>query len=330
MFLHLITHPRFLASVLMMTSAAPPPAFGQGPSVAPITPVANVASHVWFAGSALAIDWGGNNWIGQKLSQDWTFHLFQAGSPWVFPVVYRNSYGDEGAVRTHHKKVVESFERSWDLFALKTPTLGKNAEGGEADLFHLGVISGLGKMEGTVLADNANHLMPDRFIQSNGSRAKFVNTTTPRKTRRTKWGQKLFQIIKCNGCHLSDRNGEFEPRRGHWDKHDLKEDHRAGSLEWKAITRNLLRWKQVGSLQWRLRNAGLHGRKHQEFNLQDIILKHGGKAEPTWKAFSRLPREEQALIIEYLQSVLPVHFRETVFNGADPIPALFSMRTSHY
>ena len=228
--------------------------------------------------------------------------------------------------------------------------------------------------------------------------ANYFKPSSNQQTRRTRWGQQLFKIIKCNGCHTPDlvierdhRVAELEMRYIRWGSvasglvlnamtkvdqefqpvapsnsrayqlengrhltgeknrqhpHQMQsqvqnqsaratlltQDGQKGSNpEVKTVLNDSFKVKRIFANFKRhdlgpnflnrhvdeiltkevrsesllsVRSAVSKGQDGWSANLRKVILGHDGKARPSRDAFARLPHREQALIIEYLQTLV--------------------------
>ena len=68
----------------------------------------------------------------------------------------------------------------------------------------------------------------------------------------------------------------------------------SGSMQTEFITMPL----------WGVGSTGPYGHDGRSINLREVILRHGGEAQDSRDAFSRLPKAKQDAILEFLNSLV--------------------------
>jgi len=301
MFLHLLTHPRILASLLMMSSTVSPPAFGHDTNMAhpPLTTAGPIP--ISFQPSSDPVF---RNFPPQLTAPSRPFD--NRSSAMIFgwsvtPFANANLKHPYGFEKPRARSLLESLDRHWD------PTIAGHPRQHDFQTSNGHDVAQRTPdyQPGPLLEGMADLLPPIASEQVEEPRMAASPSNGYHNTRRTRWGEKLFEIIKCHLCHSTE--GIPEPSlpsleleyRNHA-KQIFPGTPEIGS---KALPKDNTRWQSVGSPLPRFQQAGVPSRPEgRNFNLRAILLRHGEEARPAWRAFGHLPRREQVLIIEYLKT----------------------------
>lgn len=314
MFLHLLTHPRILASLLMMSSTVSLPAFGHNTNMAPTSLTTGGQIPISFQPLSGPVI---RNYPPQPVAP--SRPLADRSSAMTFGRLVRlyantkpkQPYSFE---KPRARSLLESLDRRWQPAIPGHPRRYPPQPDSQTS-------NGLDVAQGTpdyqpgpLLEGMADLLPPIAPEQVEEPRMAASPSNRYHNTRRTRWGEKLFQIIKCHLCHSTE--GIPEPSlpsleleyRNHA-KQIFPGTPEIGS---KALPKDNTRWQSVGSRSPRIQQAGVPSRPEgRNFNLRAILLRHGGEAQPAWKAFGHLPRREQVLIIEYLKTWFRLRFPDS-------------------
>ncbi|MEC4673311.1 MAG: hypothetical protein VST68_03915, partial [Nitrospirota bacterium] len=206
MLLHKMAHPRFIAGMIMMTLTATSPAtaFGQERNITQTS----IVSHVVFNKSfkeQVALGRGDTN----ILNSSWSLinHEMLADE---FPQDWR-AIPDQAKQTASIQKIVvggvnpemglESFDPDWAKappFEIPMKPAGKVLEG-LIDNFE--VPPATPESEGTDPDSVPNNIPTNLVDNLEYYLANYFKPATNQQTRRTRWGQQLFKIIKCTRCH---------------------------------------------------------------------------------------------------------------------------------
>ncbi len=77
---------------------------------------------------------------------------------------------------------------------------------------------------------------------------------------------------------------------------------------------------------WGVGSTAPYGHDGRSINLREVILRHGGEAQASRDAFAWLSNNQQALVIEFLQSLVLFGPSDTLsnFDSGDPNTPNFS------
>jgi len=94
--------------------------------------------------------------------------------------------------------------------------------------------------------------------------------------------------------------GSFEVKHIYTDfkRHDLGPNFHERNFD------GTLRTEIFTTALWGVGTTPSYGHDGRSINLREVILRHGGEAQGSREAFARLPKDEQAQVIEFLQSLV--------------------------